>query len=653
MKFLNFLHSTKRLDQSTLLDIALLLSLLPHLFILKTPMLVYTFLALFFIIKKKDSKAVIISFSVLGIIAIGLSFFAEYNFSNFSRLLVFVSVIISLLMYAVILQRLTRTVNTYLIISPALLMILSFFFFNSIPMLFYALFALFSFTFFILYQRMQSSIKSVLRINGMLYLFSLPIVVLLFLTFPRISYKNARFGFTAEEIKRTGHDGTMHLDSNALLVPSPKMVMEVTFAKEIPSNHVLYFRGSVLYTDRGTRWTQDRRVTATKTVPLKVNNIIDYTVKLYPHSKQWIYMLDIPLLNPTNSVMDRDFITRSHQSIINTYTYTGRSALEYVLPKEDPQVLQKALHFDKDRDSRIYKELRERIDINTDDESKANKLVAFFSSLDLSYSLKPKKMDLTHPIDSFAYDSKVGYCVHFASAFALSARMIGIPSRIVTGYKADRSNAINNYLLVKEADAHAWVELYLQEKGWVRFEPTLTARRILAPDNSELSNTYTNSSLQLSTMQKLFKQANIYYMYTRYVINTWIIQYSRIKQMALLKKLVTNTIFLLQFLASIIGIILLSILAFILLQKKGCSDPLMCEMKKLLKLLRKEGFEKKRSETMYDFLVRVQMKEQLLVPVKEISELYHRYKYGKTQQKDLLAQLSAKILILKKSLKSG
>ena len=218
MRFLDILHSTK-LNRQQLLDIALVLALLPHLLILKLPMLIYLSLALIFIIKKKDSKIVMISFAVLGIIAIALSFMSEYNFSNFSRLLVFISLLIALLSWAVVLQRLTRQINFYLTISPAMLMILSFFFYNSIGMLFYALFTLFTFTLLLLYERMQSSISNALRINALLYLFSLPIVLLLFITFPRISYKNAKFGFKAEQIKRTGHDGTMYLDSKSLLVP--------------------------------------------------------------------------------------------------------------------------------------------------------------------------------------------------------------------------------------------------------------------------------------------------------------------------------------------------------------------------------------------------------------------------------------------------
>ena len=651
MKYLNFLHSTKKLEQQALIDIALLLAFLPHLFTLKMPMLVYLFLALVFIIKKKNSKLVIGSFAFLGLVAIGLSFFAEYNFSNFSRLLVFISLLISILSYAVLLQRLTQEINFYLLISPALLMILSFFFFNSIGMLFYSLFTLFSFTFLILYQRMQSTLNNVLRINGLLYLFCLPLVLLLFLTFPRISYKNARFGFTAEEIKRTGHDGTMHLDSNALLVPSPKLVMEVTFDKDIPSNQNLYFRGSILYKDMGTKWIQDTRTYINKTMPLLVDNIIDYQVKLYPHNKRWIYMLDIPLLEPLKANIDKDFITRSNQAIIKTLSYRARSSLSYTLPKENPQILKMALIQDKQRDPKTYKALHKQLDLRKDDLSKANSLLSFFSSLDLSYSLKPKPIDLKHPLDSFLYDSKVGYCVHFASSFATAARMIGIPSRIITGYKADKNNAINNYLLVKEADAHAWVELYIKGKGWTRFEPTMTARRVLAPENPQLSNSYTNASMHLSTMQKLFKQANIYYMYTRYVINNWVLQYSRVKQMSLLKELLSNTLFLIKFIASVLAVIFTSIMLFVFLQRKVCSDEALCEMQVLLKLLNTEGLQRLQGETMFAFLSRIKENKNYKKELEEISEIYHLYKYSQKKDEELLARLRAKVLGLRKVLK--
>lgn len=628
MKFFNFLRST-RLNKAQLLDIALILALLPHLLILKLPMLIYLFLALIFIIRKKDSRTTVLIFALLGIISIGLSFFAEYNFSNFSRLLVFISLLISLLSYAVVLQRLTREINIYLVLSPAMLMILSFFFYNSIGMLFYALFTLFVFTLLILYERMQSSLKNVLRVNGLLYLFSLPIVLLLFLVFPRISYKNASFGFKAEEIKRTGHDGTMYIDSNALLVPSSKLVMEVSFEKNVPPERYLYFRGSSLYVDKQSQWIHGEKSPLATAKVLDAKNIINYTINLYPHKKRFLYMLDLPLRIPENSSRNSDYITMSKQALLTNISYKAQSSLSYKTQEAHKEDLKKALKVDILRDPKIYEKLRNSIDTKEYDYIKAQKLLEFFISLDLSYSLRPKPIDLRHPLDSFLLDSKIGYCVHFASSFSTAARMLGLPSRIITGYKADLKNAINNYLIITEADAHAWVEIYLKDRGWVRFEPTATARHFILPQDRALSNSYT----KVSALGALFKEINIYYMYTRHVINTWILQYDRSKQVALLKEILSNTIFMLKFLSSILGFILVSIFIFIILQKRVCEDELLCEMQTLLKFLKAQGFVRSQGETMFEFLKNIEMKDKKYEGIKDINMLYHEERYGKKADK--------------------
>ncbi|MBE0498873.1 MAG: DUF3488 domain-containing protein [Campylobacterales bacterium] len=645
MRFSAFSQATP--SKVFLLDAALFLALLPHLFTLKLPMLVYLLLALFFILKKKSSKAVLLAFGLLGPLAIAASFFAEYNFSNFSRLLVFVSGILSLLIYALVLQRLTRSINFYLLISPALLMVLSFFFFNSIGMLFYALFTLFCFTFLLLYARMMSSFARVLRINTLLYLFSLPIVVLLFLSFPRISHKNASFGFKAEISKRTGHDGTMYLDSNALLVPSPKLVMEVSFDTQVPPDNTLYFRGSTLYVDKGTQWERGELQRAKSEVSGR-ENIVNYSVKLYPHHKRWLYMLDVPISRVDKSRMDQDFITLFDKPLEETTYYKGRSALEFDLAQEPSTLHKDALSVDTARDKRSYEALQKAVDPQAVDEVKAAQLMQFFSSLNLSYALKPKEIDLAYPVDSFLFDSKVGYCVHFAAAFANSARMVGLPSRIVTGYKADRSNSINTYLLVKESDAHAWVELYLSGKGWTRFEPTATAKQILSVDNTADSGGYSSASSSDSTLQKLFKQANIYYMYSRYIINAWVLNYTRSKQMALLDELLNNTFFLLKFVAAIAALVFVSVLLFVVLQKKQYGDPLVREMQVLMRLLKKEGFVRTSGETMSDFLQRVAKAQSRYRALLDISSLYHRQRYGKEEPEN--KKLHSEILAFKKSL---
>lgn len=644
MRFSAFLPST-RLNSLQLIDIALFLAFLPHLFILKLPMLLFLGLGVYFIYKKKSSQLLIMSFTLLGLIAIGLSFFAEYNFSSFSRLLVFISVLISFLTMAIILQRLTRSINFYLRVSPAMLMILSFFFFNSISMLFYALFTLFIFTFLLLYSRMHSSFNNILRVNGLLYLFSLPIVLLLFLSFPRISYKKAQFGFQGEEISRTGHDGKMYIDSKALLVPSPKVVMEVSFDQKVPPAYLLYFRGSTLYKDKGTEWINPVAPRPARVNISKAKSIINYKVKLYPHNRHWLYMLDLPIRQLPESFIDRDYITYATMPVKEITYYEASSALIYETQIENN--LKHALDVNVSRDPKTAKALTKYINPDDNSRSKANALMKYFSSLDLSYSLKPKPMDLEHPVDSFLYDAKVGYCVHFASAFANAARLVGIPSRIVTGYKADAANAINDYLLVKEADAHAWVELYLDEAGWIRFEPTSTAKRILPIEQGGVNNAYTDESV----FSRFFQQVNVYYMYTRHLINTWILQYDRSKQKSLLKELLSNTLFLLQFIGILLALIISSFFLFIMLQKAGCEDKLLCEMEVLIRFLQQRGDQRQQGENMSEFLHALAKRHKEYRGLEQISQLYHEMRYS--QKEHDLAHLKAKIKAFINSVKNA
>jgi len=498
---------------------------------------------------------------------------------------------------------------------------------------------------------MKSSLRSTLRINSLLYLFALPIVVLLFLVFPRISYKDASFGFKGEDTKRTGHDGKMFLDSNALLIPSSKLVMEVSFEKNMPSGNNLYFRGSTLYIDKGKEWVGIPRQKIKFAPILEAEHVFNYNIKLYPHQKKWLYMLDLPLNTPKKSSIDTDYITLSDLPLFEIFQYRGSSVLNYKTNTLDKRALSKALVVDKNRDPQIYKKLQQEIGLLEDDTIKARKLLSFFARSKLAYSLKPQPIDLEHPLDSFLLESKVGYCVHFASSFATAARLIGIPSRIVTGYRADRSNAINNYLLVREADAHAWVELYLKGKGWVRFEPTATASKIIAPEDRGLSNSYTNAHFKDSRLANVIKQINIHYLYTRYLINTWILQYDRSKQRAILKDLLNNTVFLLKFIGSLLVFILLCFSLFIFFQKRRCQDLYLCEMMPLIRLLKKEGFKRSVDETMYDFLLRVQADEKRFQGLNEISKLYHEGRYAKDGLK-VLARLRTKISLLKKSLRT-
>ncbi|MEA1983199.1 MAG: DUF3488 and transglutaminase-like domain-containing protein [Campylobacterota bacterium] len=628
MKFLQSLLHTKAPSNDRLLDIAIILSIIPHLFVAKFFMLLYIAIALFFILKNISKEFLLMA---LGLILIGLSFFSSYNFSDFSRMQFFVSLVSSLLIFALTLQKLTKVTNVYLKITPVLLMVLSFFFYNSIIMLAYSISTLFIFTLLYVWSKMDAELLDVLKFTSRLFVLSLPLVTLLFLVFPRISIEKTDFGFRADKYVDSGYDGTMSVSSNAIKL-SNKIVMEVLFKDKNISDSQLYFRGSTLTKQEGLEWLKESPLKSKERL-LNVKNTKEYEVTIYPHAKNWVYALDMPLSTPNKTELNSDYTLSANKPLYEKKKFLIKSALSYRLYTNE---LSNTLLVDKEKNDKTYEALRYIREKNISQKEKALKLLTFFRSLNLSYTLKPKGTDLEDFTDSFLLKSKNGYCVHFASAFASSARMLGIPSRVVTGFKADKKNMINSYLLVKSSDAHAWVELYFKEDGWVRFEPTATAKRDLTPLESQTDNTLLKSGY--------FTKINHYYLYTKYMINNWVLDYNRAKQMAILNKILNDTLYLLKFIFSFLLLIFFSFL----LKSRKSESKLTREMKKLLKLLKKHDIVKKQNESMQSFLM--QAEDKLDTDFKELSRLYHLLKYKKAFNETLFIKYKEEIKRVKEKL---
>jgi hypothetical protein len=98
-----------------------------------------------------------------------------------------------------------------------------------------------------------------------------------------------------------------------------------------------------------------------------------------------------------------------------------------------------------------------------------------------TYSLETDTTGSRHPIDEFLFSRKTGYCEHYATAMVLMLRSLGIPSRLVTGFLATEWNEFGNYYTVRQRDAHAWVEVYYPQSGWMTMDPTPSSAVAVAP----------------------------------------------------------------------------------------------------------------------------------------------------------------------------
>ncbi len=646
MKFLKYLQDTK-FSPLALLDLTYVVVLLPLLFILKIPMLAFVLIVVSILIfKRTPVKYIWVIFTfILGILALYLSLYGAFSFRGLSRLKLFLELLVYILIIVVAMQRLTREINFYLLISPFLFLALSLFFYHGMLMLIYVVFELFFLLWMILSHRMEGNIKDGFASSMVMFMYSLPWVVVLFIFFPRISFEHANYGFKGETTQRMGHDGTMYLDSKALLVPSERIVMEVGFENKVPPSHTLYFRGSILYTDKKNHWEGLPSYVKRDTKPFYTTNgiPIKYQITLYPTQKQWLYTLDMPSRWVADSSLDRDLITTVKKPIKEPIHYEASSSLSprfYDLL--DKKTLEAASYFDSEHNPQTYIEAQKIKETYVSIPQRAEALNHFFKAQSLTYTLQPDALDINHTTDSFLFDTHRGYCVHFASSFVTMARMSGIPARIVTGYKADPANGLKNYLAVKEEDAHAWAELYI-DAHWVRFETTATASKV--ENNGEINDPNQNEQ---SASSSLSKDINLYLMYAKYQVETWILYYSHIRQLQLLEYAKKNPAFIVSFVLSLIALILLTFIIIAYFKRPQYGSETLAIMQPLLKRLKKEAYFREEEETLHQYLLRYSNAYPQKLFIREIDAFYEQIIYADKSSKKREKELRT---LIKKFLK--
>ncbi|WP_201353376.1 transglutaminaseTgpA domain-containing protein [Hydrogenimonas urashimensis] len=642
-----------------ILDLAYASLLPPLLLILKLPMILFLLIAVVLIFfRKKATPLTLSSLFMTGLLAIFLSLYGAFGFVGLMHLKLFVELLVYLLVVAVTLQRLTRKVNLYLAISPVLLLGLTLFFFNSIPMLLYTVFEIFFLLWMVVTWQMRSGFAESLRMAGMLFFLSLPLVATLFIFFPRISFGHASYGFRGEGAAYGGHDGTMRLDNGALDVLSGRIVMEVEFKGHIPPEKSLYFRGSVLYIDRIDHWSPLSRQAASKFRPVRVayppmferaENLVIYKISLYPTHKRWLYMLDLPFEAPEGASIGADFEVTLQKPIDRPQIYEASSALDYRYGSNtDENRLRYALTANPALNPMSAREARRIVRAYPDKKERLQAIETFFKKADLTYTLRPDPLDLKHMTDDFLFRRKKGYCVHFAAAFATFCRLAKIPARIVTGYRGSLANSVRNFIAVEERDAHAWVEVFVN-RAWRRIETTALAQKV-GNDEATAALLRRTPGAAMVKREKSgtrgLSRAELYLLYAKFRIETWILRYSRYRQMQLLERAKSDPMFVAIFLG-VFGLLALTAWYIAaLLRRLECKTTLRCLMEKLCRHLEKRGCRRAEGETMHRYLQRCTKMLGRAKRLEKIDALYHACEYAAktpSQRSELLETLKKEV----------
>ena len=307
---------------------------------------------------------------------------------------------------------------------------------------------------------------------------ALPLALMMFLFFPRMA--GAFWTLPQLESASTGLSDSMSPGSISSLGESDDPAFRVHFESELPPPQERYWRGPVLHSFDGYTWRQTAGQVYVRTPLEYVGKAYRYTVTLEPTSERWWFSLDTVTESPDpRRVMltfDQQLVARDPVTQLITYT-----AVSHTQTRSDAHIPTVARRIEtrlpENRNLRSVNLAREmRARVSTEGEY-IDAVLDLFREGGFEYTLTPPLLDMDS-VDDFLFNTKRGFCGHYASAFVTLMRAAGVPARVVTGYQGGEWNPIREYLLVRQSDAHAWAEVWLDERGWTRVDPTA----VVAPE---------------------------------------------------------------------------------------------------------------------------------------------------------------------------
>jgi transglutaminase-like putative cysteine protease len=316
----------------------------------------------------------------------------------------------------------------------------------------------------------QPALQEDLRGGALALAAAIPLAVCVFLFFPRLG--SPLWGAPGDTTVRTGLGDSMAPGTMQELLIDDTPAFRVAFAGKAPPRPDMYWRGPVLWQFDGSAWTRPERLASSP--PSDVQTIgapISYEVALEPSQRHWLLALDVPLSVPDGAVRGADMSLVSRAPIIDLLRYEMTSSPRYVLePQLSPEHRRLALQLPADFDPQA-RELAQRWRMQFRDKEYIVRAALDLFHKDFSYTLNAPLL-ARDSVDDFLFGTKRGFCEHFASAFTFLMRAAGLPARVVTGYQGGYYNRAGDYWVVRQSDAHAWSEVWLDGRGWVRVDPT-------------------------------------------------------------------------------------------------------------------------------------------------------------------------------------
>ena len=477
----------------------------------------------------------------------------------------------------------------------------------------------------------QARATEQVRVGGVMLVQAVPFLVLFFIAFPRI--EGPLWGMPSDAFSgTTGLSDSMSPGSISNLIESSAIAFRADFSGPPPPPGQRYWRGPVLSLFDGRTWRALPGGNRAQPAYTASGTRYDYTLTVEPHNKRWLLALDYPSPELQGVQFGDDL------QLLATTPVRNRKRIELSAFPEAQVGLNEAeirldanLRFPSATNPRTQELVERLISGQTTAQQKVDRILAHFLSEPFIYTLQPPRIEV-NTVDGFLFDTQRGFCEHFASAFVFMARAAGVPARVVTGYLGGEINPVDGVMVIRQSDAHAWAEVWFEQRGWVRIDPTAAANPLRI--DAGIAGALPEGEVLPFMMRPAFEWLRQWRHQWDAISNMWdgwILGFNQDRQRDLFERLGFTSAdwkTYLGVLAPLLGVLLLSLFAWAFIRQRRM-DPLDGCWARLCAALAQKGVPRLPWEGPRDYAERVATAlPHLGTEVREIAHRYALLRYG-------------------------
>jgi len=322
------------------------------------------------------------------------------------------------------------------------------------------------------------TLRANLNTAALLLAQAVPVMLILFFLFPRV--QGPLWGLPQDAYSGvTGLSDSMSPGAISLLSQSDAIAFRVKFDNDIPPRQQLYWRGPVFWHFDGRTWRpgEFRAFGQPKSqLQFEANGRpYDYEVTIEPHNQHWLFALELAGKLPPDANASADYVLVMRTPVRARMRYAMRSYTDYsTRSANEADEIRRGLQLPRGFNPKARELAQSWADSLGSGAAIAQRAFSYFREQRFLYTLEPPLLG-RDSVDEFLFSSKQGFCEHYASSFVFLMRAAGVPARVVTGYQGGEMNPVDQYMIVRQSDAHAWAEVWLKDRGWVRVDPTAAA----------------------------------------------------------------------------------------------------------------------------------------------------------------------------------